>query len=186
MWPFKPKEDAPSWRCATCGKGHPGLPTSFSWERPYDFFLLEEAERSSFVRISDSLSHIADDRHFVRCNLTLPVIGSEQELLLGIWVGISKHNFDTLRDFWAREAAYPDPPPLYGVVSGVLPGVDPDRTLWSEVRLNIRRGGLVPALQVEDEANPLYALQHSGITAEYLHSFVKELMPGVAAQFGLP
>ena len=186
MWPFRRKtKGRQSWQCAECGRSHSDLPTSFSWELPYEYFLLNEQEKATFVEISDSLCHIADDRHFVRCNLSLPIQGTSQELLLGIWIGVSKTNFYRLQEFWADESAQPDPPPLFGVISGVLPGVDPDRTLWTEIRLEVRRNGLVPAIHVDDPANPLFPMQQSGISQEYLHAFVRELMPDVAARFGL-
>ncbi|MGE0640113.1 MAG: DUF2199 domain-containing protein [Thermoanaerobaculia bacterium] len=173
-----------TWQCSVCGGKHDSFPLSYSWGRPYDYFTLPPEQRAKFVALDGDSCHIEDELHYLRANLELRVIGTDETLLLGVWIGVSKENFYRYREFLANEATEPDPPSLPGAFSGVLPGFDPDELLWSEVRLRIRRGGLVPSVEIDDPDHPLFEARASGVSQEYCHRFVRELRPELAGEFG--
>ena len=85
----------------------------------------------------------------------------------------------------ANERAEPDLPPIYGALCGVLPDYSSEEVLWSEIRIHIRRGGLIPSVEIHDSSHPLYSLQQEGATLEYWHQVVGSLMPELAARYGI-
>ena len=131
---------APQWQCSFCGQTHETLPTSFSWDKPLDYFSASTADQAKFVKLDQDFCHIDDEKHFLRCTLEIPIQELEEKLVFGVWIGVSKRNFYRYREYLAEEENEPNPPPFFGVLCGVLPKFDGDDVLWSQVRVQIRPG----------------------------------------------
>ena len=174
-----------SWRCSVCGRDHDELPNSLSWGKPYDYFAASDDEKQGFVALDDDRCHLNDERHFLRCTLELPILDTHETLVLGVWIGVSKTNFYQYAEFLVNKTNEPDPPLLYGVLCGVLPGFTEEELLWTEVMIRIRRDGLVPEVVIADPKHALYRAYNHGVSHEYWHLMLRELQPEVARQYGL-
>lgn len=165
------------YQCGHCGKEHGDLPRFFEWKLPADYFDLDEKGKSTFVQVNDHMCHIADEKHFIKCELAVPIIG-EPEYMLGFitWAGVSPDNFYMYKQFRENEDAEPDPPELLpGFLCGLIPGYDD--ALWDPIWFAVLRGDPIPYIKITDPESMLFKLANEGGTRDYWHEVVQKLMP---------
>jgi hypothetical protein len=115
--------------CACCGDEHVGAP-SFACAAPDHYNGLSPAEQKELASLSDDFCVIEDVGRFIRACLEVPIHGSDDPFLWGVWVSLSEESFETYRDhfeddgyrdrffcwFCNRLPAYPDTLGLAGTV----------------------------------------------------------------------
>jgi hypothetical protein len=161
------------WKCASCGVAHDKLPASVEWQKPYDYFAASPEEQESFVRVSEDLCHLGDERHFLRVELTLPVVDHQEPLILRVWAGVGGQNFWRYAEFLENVADEPDPPRLPAFFCGVVHGFAENELLWSKIWLHVRRGNL-PEVCVDSDHILAAALQN-GVSVAFAESIIGSL-----------
>jgi len=88
------------YKCATCGKSHEGLPLSFAADSPHMYANMNRDERGTrCVRGSDQ--YIIDQKwFFIRGCLEIPITGSNDVFLWGLWVSVREEVFDDISASW--------------------------------------------------------------------------------------
>lgn len=91
--------------CSVCGKPHAATDIEFTFKRPDDFVLIPVEARDIGAQSSDDLCAIwgdsdAQHRYFVRGLLPLPVAEWSGPYSLGVWLEVSKVDFDRIRERW--------------------------------------------------------------------------------------
>ncbi len=88
------------YKCATCGKSHESLPLSFAADSPDMYANMNRDERDArSVRGSDQ--YIIDQNwFFVRGCLEIPIIGSSDVFLWGLWASVREQVFDEISECW--------------------------------------------------------------------------------------
>jgi hypothetical protein len=112
---------------------------------------------------------VIEKDYFVRGCLDIPVHGQSEPFSLGLWVSLSKANFDRylvdIEDPSAEEGPY------FGWLCNRLPGYP--ETLNLKTHVYFRGGDCRPRIVVQPTEHPLAADQHNGITPDALQRFVE-------------
>ena len=84
-----------SWTCSTCGESHEGVATGYSYEAPWTWYTVAEEERAQRCCLNADYCVIDNGDFFVRGCLEVPIIGREEPFIWGVWVSLSKFNFES-------------------------------------------------------------------------------------------
>ncbi|HSA92842.1 MAG TPA: DUF2199 domain-containing protein [Terriglobales bacterium] len=161
------------WQCHTCKEWHTGLPLDVAWDEPYYYSVLsDDARKNAFL---DSDLCVIEDDYFIRGVIEIPIIGTSDHFLWGVWSSLSKKNFQLVVDHWD------DPEldrfePMFGWLSNRMDFYSD--TLNLKVNVCLRSKGLRPRIIVQPTDHPLAVEQEQGITlariqeinAQVLHS----------------
>lgn len=158
---------AASWHCTTCNAPHDGIfhisaPAPCFWQAPID------PEPNSALRfdgnfLSEDFCVIAGTHFFVRAVLEIPVHGLADAFGFGIWVTLSRTNFETYLDGF-DDGRYPNWGPWPGYFSNDVGGFG--ETLNQPSWVRPRPDRLRPLVTIVDERHPLAVAQREGITAD--------------------
>jgi hypothetical protein len=85
-------------RCPTCTDRHDGFP-ALAYAMPDVIFALSAAERDARAVVSSDLCILDDERYFIRCVMTVPVMECDDTIEYGPWVEVDGSDF-------ARYAVY--------------------------------------------------------------------------------
>lgn len=151
-------------RCATCGEIHEGLP-DLAFDAPFYYSGIPQEERATRTLLSRDLCVIDDEDCFVRGNLEIPIQGSTDAFAWGVWVTLSRTNFERYVEFFEK-----DPPPGEGPYFGWLSNRIPEYpdTLNLKTLVHLRPGGRRPSIQLEPTDHPLAVHQREGVVLEDL------------------
>ena len=160
--------------CATCGERHEGLP-ALTAAAPLYYYSVPEPERSHRCRLESDTCIVDQEFFFVRGCLEVPILGKPEPFVWGVWVSLSRGNFDTFLRL-SREEHRSQEDPFFGWLSASLKGYPQTANLKTLVHL--RDHGQRPFIELEPTEHPLAVEQRSGITVErvgeilsaYLHS----------------
>jgi hypothetical protein len=152
------------YKCVTCGKSHEGLPLSFAAESPDMYANMNRDERDArCVRGSDQ--YVVDQKwFFIRGCLEIPIIGSGDVFLWGLWVSVREEVFDDISECWELTGREKSHGPFKGRLANSL-SIYPE-TLNLRVQIVIQPVGERPLLQVEENEHQLAIEQASGITRD--------------------
>ncbi|MEP2783144.1 MAG: DUF2199 domain-containing protein [Pseudoruegeria sp.] len=159
------------YRCRECGRFHSGSP-SFSVRYPCYFFDVPEEDRDERIRITDDICLIepsSDDVdgsmiYCIRVNLVIPIKGSNDPFLWGIWVTQSKESFEEyIATFGEDQSAMgsfgwlPVDLPFYNVSDAGAP--------LDHLECDVQWGGcgMRPKIALWDNAHQLAIDQRDGI-----------------------
>lgn len=148
-----------AFRCRNCGELHEGAP-SFGFAAPIYYEQLDDAERTAARLTRDTcvIPHEHGADRFVRTVLEVPIHGSAEPFLWGIWVSLSESSFARCMATWDD----PDESDVwFGWFSNRLPWY-PD-TLNLKSRVHPRKGGVRPFLDLERNGHPLAEHLHTGL-----------------------
>lgn len=147
-----------TFRCATCGEEHTGLP-DVGLEFPDPYLEVPEEERAARTTVTPDRCTVKGDdgeHYFIRGVLQIPVREQTAPLGIGVWVSQSAPNFER----YARGEAME---PTFGWLVSRLPYFEPT-TFLLKTRAhfpNDRR--LRPTIELEPTDHPLAVLQRTGI-----------------------
>jgi hypothetical protein len=80
------------YRCPTCTDRHDGFP-ALAYAMPDVLFALPVAERDARAVVSSDLCILDDERYFIRCVMTVPVLDCDQTIEYGPWVEVDASDF---------------------------------------------------------------------------------------------
>ncbi len=144
------------YKCATCGETHEGSP-SFSFPSPLDF---EKKLDKNNENLSSDF-YTTEDDYFIRTILEIPIIGSNEPFMWGVWVSQSKENFNFYfehfnDDLLGRET--------FGWFSNKLPYYK--STLSLKTMASFQNNGERPKLHLEESDHELSKDFHNGISID--------------------
>jgi hypothetical protein len=149
-------------KCTCCNEWHEGMPT-FSADAPLYLYAIPEDERRQRSVLQTDTCVIDGKLYFVRGCIEIPVDGTNEPFVWGVWVSLSARSFE---DFVAcldlRRRAHIGP--FFGWLSAELPVYPSTENL--KTRVHLRDGGIRPYIELEPTDHPLAVEQRNGITAD--------------------
>jgi hypothetical protein len=155
-----------TYRCATCGETHDGLP-DIGYRYPDTYFGIPESERERRVRVTTDICAIDDEDFFVRGVLLIPIKDQSDRLGLGVWVSQKRENFQTyIENFDTAEIG-----PFFGWLSNSIPFYEKDT--WAlKTMAHFQGNNQRPLIKLAPCEHPLYLDYSEGITLDRAWSFV--------------
>jgi hypothetical protein len=141
------------------------LRLSFAYRSPDPYASLSESDQATRAVINTDECVIDDDQFFVRGCLLVPVHGSDEEAILGIWARLTKQNFEEIRQLRNVPGCQHESP-FAARLANELPLSLWPSTLSVKCRLHLGPPGLRPALGVDPLEHPLGREQRDGINLE--------------------
>jgi hypothetical protein len=130
---------------------------------PLYYYSIPEAQRTNRCRLDSDTCVVDEEFFFVRGCLEVPILGESEPFIWGVWVSLSRKNFDTFLRLFNEEHRSHDGP-FFGWLSASLEGYPETENLKTMVHL--RNRGQRPFIELEPTQHPLAVEQRSGITAE--------------------
>lgn len=146
-------------QCACCGEWQEGVP-GYGVELPIYCDAMSAPERDQRCLIDQELCIIDDQFYFVRGSIEIPVEGTGEPFVWGVWLSLSESSFaEYVENF--KSPSRTDLGPYLGWLSNELP-VYPT-CLNLKARLHIRELGIRPAIELEPTDHPLAMEQRNGM-----------------------
>jgi hypothetical protein len=160
------------WTCRKCGATHTGTPDSYSYEAPWPWYTIPEAERDARSLLTEDYCAIDSEDFFVRGCLEVPIIGRDSPLLWCVWVSLSRENYFRERSL-AEDPRRTAEQPYFGWLSSRIE-IYPDT---AALKTNVRTQpvGKRPLIELEPTDHPLAVEQRTGISEARLME-IAELM----------
>lgn len=156
--------------CATCGEVHEGIP-DIGFDAPLYYYQIPEAERREKARLSDDFCSIDGEDFFIRVCLEIPIRGYDESFMWGVWVSLSRPNFDRYRSFFQEEPPEGEGPYFGWLSNRIEPYPD---TLNLKTKVHLQRGNARPLLELEPTDHPLAVHHREGIELEELLRIVDD------------
>lgn len=153
------------WTCRTCGAMHSGAPDSYSYDAPWTWYTIPEAERQNRSLLTEDYCAIDNKDFFVRGCLEIPIIGREGPLIWGVWVSLSRTNWLRERSL-AQDPSRTAEPPYFGWLSSRIEIYPDTAALKTSVRTQVV--GKRPLIELQPTDHPLAVEQRGGITENRL------------------
>jgi hypothetical protein len=160
-----------SWFCATCGQSHEGVPTGYSYDAPWTWYTIPDDERARCFLNADYCV-IDNEDFFVRGCLETPIIGKLEPFIWGVWVSLSKANFDREQSL-ANSPERINEPSYFGWLSSRIE-IYPD-TAALKTNVHTRNVGARPFIELQPTDHPLSLEQQCGITIERLVQIAEQI-----------
>jgi hypothetical protein len=148
--------------CATCGKVHLNLPSSFAADFPDMFANMKREERDVRATIGSDQCIVDQEWFFIRGCLELPVLGSTEPFLWGLWAAVREQVYDEISETWQQKGREKIRGPYKGRLANSL-SVHAG-TLNLKVTILIQPVGTRPLFVVDELAHPLAVEQQTGIS----------------------
>jgi hypothetical protein len=146
-------------RSAWSAAAHAGWGTMFS---------LDESRTKATK--SDDLCTIADEDFFIRGILLIPIIGLDTHLGLGVWVSLSRANFQQYTERFHSTDVIGEGP-YFGWFSNRLPFYP--ETLSLKTNVHLQPYSQRPRIELEPTDHPLSVHQRHGLDLATLQKFVE-------------
>jgi hypothetical protein len=91
-------------KCIVCGKVHEDLPQSFAADFPDMYANLSREEREVRAEISSDQCIIDGQWFFIRGCLDIPVNGSSEPFVWGLWASVREEVLDEISAAWEEPA----------------------------------------------------------------------------------
>lgn len=161
--------------CSRCREVHEGSP-SFGYLAPYQYDELTEAEKKAIASLSDDFCVIQRPKQtdrFIRTILEIPIHGTQEPFLWGVWVSLSETSFEQYRENFDSNT-YQDR--YFGWFCNRLPYYSDSLNLKTQVIA--QPGGQRPRLQLEPSDHDLTIDHQRGISWEKAVEIAQVLMHG--------
>jgi len=153
-----------SFICSTCGKEHDGLPLSFAADFPDPFANLSLDERDLRATMGSDQCIIDQERFFIRGCLEIPINGTDEVFLWGLWAQVKEEVFDEISEYWESEGRETCIGPYKGLLANELSIYG--GTLNLRVEIRIQPVGSRPLFFFVEPDNQMSVEQHNGIPKE--------------------
>jgi hypothetical protein len=137
-----------TWRCATCGKSHVGVPMSFAAEFPDMYANMKREQRDTRALIGSDQCVIDQQWFFLRGCLEVPILGSEEPFVWGLWAWFKEVVYDEVTDFWTLEGREKLHGPYKGRLANALTVYPETHNLKTEISL--QAVGTRPLFRIEE------------------------------------
>lgn len=123
--------------------------------------------------LSDEQCIIMAEHFFVRARIVIPVLDAGAEFDRGVWVSLSRANFERALDLWMTEGRESEPP-YFGWLSTALPYEQ--TTAGLKTHVHTQPVGKRPLVEVEHTNHPLAVEQHHGITLARVQEIAERVL----------
>lgn len=162
----------PGFLCAHCGREHDALPFSYGTVAPA--YWDEDLADGPGNVLGDEQCVLGGRHFFLRARLILPVADSDDDFEWGVWISLSKSNFDRATELWTSPERVNEPA-YFGWLSTELPGYEPT-TLNLKTRMHSHAVGVRPTVELEPSDHPLAVEQRTGITRARVQAIAEQLL----------
>jgi len=161
--------------CKCCDQVHEGVPT-FGYDRPAIADAIPEEQRATRVSLGSDDCVVDEERFLIRGCLEIPVHGEADPFIWGVWVDISRTDFESWAGSFDQEPRA-DIGPFAGYLGSTLPCY-PD-TFNHLVVVHLRNKGTRPFVEVQSSDHPLHHEQCTGISYERMQEIYEQVMHGL-------
>lgn len=140
---------------------HESLPMSFAAEFPDMYANMNRDQRDTRAIIGSDQCIIDQTWFFIRGCLEVPVVGSGEPFLWGLWASVREEVFDEIEDCWQLEGRE-SRGPFKGRLANSLAEYPP--TLNLKLKLVLQPVGTRPLFFIEESDHPLAIEQASSIS----------------------
>ena len=149
-------------QCRTCGEVHEGIP-GFGAAAPLSYYAIPETQRASRCKLSSDRCIIDDKWFFVRGCLEIPVHGTDEPLIWGVWVDLSEQSFLAWQKV-SEQKCRSHVGPFFGWLNAWLKPYP--ETVNLKTKVHLRDDGLRPWIELEPTDHPLAVEQRNGISID--------------------
>ena len=89
--------------CSSCGQVHAGVPRSFAADYPHPYATLSADARELRAVVGSDQCIIDGQEFFIWGCLEIPIIGTDEVFVWGLWARINEPAFDEISDHWETE-----------------------------------------------------------------------------------
>ncbi len=151
------------WTCECCGKQYNSLPFAYALDEPDPWRAIPEAERTQRGILGSDQCVIDATEYCIRGRIEIPVIGSKDMFIWGVWASISKASYDRIGELWDVQIREHELP-ISGELCSDIPIYPPTGRL--RCKLYLQNAGRRPSIKIEPADHPLAIEQRNGITIE--------------------
>lgn len=109
--------------------------------------------------VDDELCSVDDAYYFIRANIELPIIGSEEAIVFVLWASISQNSHQLLRGAWRNACRADHVPAVFGYLQNHL-RCYAEATLHLPVNVVQRAVGIRPLLVFNPQSQHQLAIDH--------------------------
>lgn len=149
-------------KCATCGKVHQNLPRRFAADFPDMYANMKREQRDARATIGSDQCIVDQQWFFIRGCLEIPVLGSTEPFLWGLWASVRDQVFDEISESWEETGREKIRGPFKGRLANSLSVYS--ETLNLKVKILIQPVATRPLFIVEELEHPLAIEQQTGIS----------------------
>jgi hypothetical protein len=161
MQPTTP--DANAWICSCCGQIHSKTPFSFVADFPDNYAVMALEERENRAVISSDQCIIDASEFWLRGCLEIPILGTDEVFLWGVWGNLFEEDFDAIDDHWE----VPNRENLIGPFKGRLGNKLSLYPFTANLKITVKIEPLgTRPLFFVDEPHPLQKEQEEGISLD--------------------
>ena len=164
-----------SWMCSSCGELHDELPLSFAADYPDHFANLSGEDRERRALIGSDQCIIDEKEFYLRGMIELPIRGSSEKFLWGVWAAMHPEDFAEVADSWeesGREVKYG---PYKAGLGNALHAYSPS-ALNLKLTIHMQPVGQRPLFVLEEPDHPLAVAQQHGMSQSEVHTLVAKLL----------
>jgi hypothetical protein len=147
--------------CNCCGKYHEEIPKSYGNPAPVYYYDAAPKEREDRFELAEDLCIMDNEHFFIRGCIEIPIIGTDEHLIWGVWVSLSEANFNKIKAHWNKQELLE---PMFGWISTDL-SCYPD-TVNLKAMVHPRPDGIRPFIELEPTDHPLAVEFRDGVTIE--------------------
>lgn len=147
-----------------------------SYAAPAPEYWTDDLADSDDCGLSADQCVIKGEWFFVHGLIEIPVVGSSELFSWGVWVSLSKQNYDRMAELWETPGREHEPP-YFGWLSTQLPVYSPS-TLNLKTHLHTRPIGERPFVELEPTDHPLAVEQRAGIARARVEAIAGILLHG--------
>lgn len=151
------------YQCTCCGKYHDELPLNYGIDAPVYYEEATRKERKKHFELTDDFCVMDGEHFFIRGCIEIPIIGSNELFVWGVWVSLSKENFELTLEQWDDQNSE-QLHGMFGWLSTHLP-MYPE-TVNLKTNVHTRLHNLRPFIELEPTDHPLSIEQSQGITMD--------------------
>lgn len=133
-------------------------------DAPLAWHEIAEDERVHRSVLDAECCVIDDCFHFLRACIELPVCGTDEHFVWGVWVAVGERSYLAWSAWRASSSISSVPDPFLGWMDTRLAPY-PD-TKFLKVRVRVRTDGELPLLELENDEHPLARECRDGISGE--------------------
>lgn len=163
------QSQTPHYLCSTCGREHHEIPLSFAADFPDPYANLSRDDRENRALISSDQCIIDKDQFYLRGCIELPIAGSEEVFLWGVWARIHEKDFDEIHENWNSAGRESRIGPFKGRLANSL-SIYP-QTLGMKLEIHIQPVGERPLFLLEEPGHLLTQEQQNGLSREKAHQY---------------
>jgi hypothetical protein len=161
--------------CTRCGAVHPGPALAYAFGAPVHWDAIPKQQRAECGFLGEELCMVDGRHYFVRARIVLPIRDAPGEFEWGVWVSLSRPNWERAREVW-QQAGRESEPPYFGWLSNEPPGYP--STLNLKTLVHTRPIGERPTVELEPTDHPLAVEQRQGITLGRVREIAEDAQHG--------